>query len=80
MIMGVTDDALAMTVHIMYPIRLSSTDDGSASHDLKPPIADTCATRPAFASAKSKVHISSLFRLFIPFHCIQANTLLQQVH
>lgn len=77
MIMGVTDDALAMTVHIMYPIRLSSTDDGSASHDLKPPIADT---RPAFASAKSKVHISSLFRLFIPFHCIQANTLLQQVH
>lgn len=71
-----------MTMHIMYPIRLSSTDDGSASHDLKQPlaIADTCATRPAFASAKSKVHISSLFRLFIPFHCIQANTLLQQVH
>lgn len=54
-----------MTMHIMYAY--SAFDN----HDLKPLIADI---RPAFASAKSRAHISSLFKLSIPFHCIQANT------
>lgn len=56
MIMGVTDNDDA------HYVSYSAFDN----HDLKPLIADI---RPAFASAKSRAHISS-----IPFHCIQANT------